>query len=279
MIEVLSLWRRRMTRRHLIMACVAVVVCVAGLCSVYTYRCLAALPELRTVEVQNRDLRITIGATGTVEPAQVVEVGPLVSGNIVGFGGDPADSTKPLQVGARVAKGTVLARIDPQPYEVALRKAEAEERVSAAEVGRLETQLQQASAELQRAQRLRNTNSQSEFDKIATAYESARAELAISKARREQALAEVQHAQMNLDRTVIHAPIEGIVIDSRVNLGQNVSLANSGLFLLAPNLDNMQIRASVSETDIGKIHRGQSVSFSVDAHRKQVLRDMSTAFC
>lgn len=233
---------------------------------------MSALPELRTVNMQTRDIRITVGATGTIEPAEVVEVGALVSGTIIGFREDPATSIKPIEVGTRVSQGTIMARIDPQPYEIALRKAKASEQISAAEVARLEIQLRHAGRELQRAQRLRETNSESAFDKIASAYDTAQADLAISRARREQALSEVQQAEINLARTIIYAPIDGVVIDSRVNLGQSVNMGKSGLFLLARDLDHMQLRASVSETDIGKIHPGQPVSFTVDADRKQVLR-------
>lgn len=263
--------RYKSRRRRLVIACVVAAFLAIGLFAKYARQRLSALPELRTVKIQNRDLRITIGATGTIEPAEVVEVGALVSGTIIGFGEDPALSTKPVEVGARVAKGAVLARLDPQLYQVELRKAQAAERLSGAEVGRLETQLQQTERDLARAQRLRATNSESDFDKVVTAHEMAQAELAIAQARREQALSEVQQAEINLARTTIYAPIDGIVIDRRVNLGQNASPANSGLFLLAHDLDHMQIRASVSETDIGKIHQGQPVSFTVDAHREQVL--------
>jgi len=266
-----TLRRYKLTRRRLVVACFVVMACAIGLFAIYARNCLSALPELRTVMMQNRDLRITIGTTGTIEPAEVVEVGALVSGTVIGFGKDPATSTKPIEVGTHVTQGTILVRLDRQPYEVALRKAKASEQIGAAEVRGLETQLRQAKRELQRAQRLRATNSESVFDKVVTAHDLAQADLAIAQARREQALAEVQQAEINLARTIVYSPIDGIVIDSRVNLGQNVSTANSGLFLLAHDLDHMQIRASVSETDIGKVHRGQPVSFTVDAHREQIL--------
>jgi HlyD family secretion protein len=261
----------KLTRRRFGTACFVAAVCATGLFVNYARDRLAALPELRTVKMQHRNLRLAIGTIGTIEPAEVVEVGALVSGTIIGFAEDPTRSLKPIEVGTRVAKGTTLARLDPQLYQVELRKAQAAERLSAAEVGRLETQLQQAKRDLERAQRLRATNSESVFDEVVTAYETAQADLAISQARREQASSEVQQAEVNLARTTISSPIAGIVIDSRVNLGQNVNPSNSGLFLLAHDLDHMQIRASVSETDIGKVHQGQPVSFTVDSHGERVF--------
>ena len=101
--------------------------------------------------------------------------------------------------------------------------------------------------------------------------EAAVAELAIGRARVEQAMAAAKQAEINLDRTTIRAPIDGVIIDRRANLGQNVAAGISGLFLLARNLDSMRIRTSVNETDIGKISVGQPVTFTVDSHRDRQL--------
>lgn len=242
-----------------------------GLFVKYARERLAELPALRTVSIERRDLRIAIATTGTVEPDQVVEIGSLVAGRIIGFGDQSQASTKPIEIGTRVAKDAVLVRLDRQVYEVELSKAKAAQRLAEAEVHRLLTQRQQASRDLERAKRLRSTNAESEFDRVATAYEMSEAEHAIALARRDQAMADVRQAEINLANTVIRSPIDGIVIDRRANLGQNVSAATSGLFLLARDLDHMRVRASVSETDIGKIHVGQPASFTVDAHRDKVL--------
>ena len=81
----------------------------------------------------------------------------------------------------------------------------------------------------------------------------------------------MKQAQLRFDRTTIRSPIDGVVIDRRAKLGQRVGLAGAGLVLLARDLDHMRIRASVSETDIGKVHVGQPVSFSVDAFRNKTM--------
>ena len=81
--------------------------------------------SFRTVAVKRGDLLSTISATGTVEPEEVVDVGAQVAGLIVEFGADPHDPTKLIDYGSVVEKGTVLARIDPTPYEAALEQAEA----------------------------------------------------------------------------------------------------------------------------------------------------------
>ena len=244
---------------------------VGALGAKYIRSRMSALPQLRTVKMERRDLCITVGTTGTIEPEEIVEVGASVAGKIVSLGRNIGDPNQSIDVGSRVAKDSVLVQLDSQLYEVGLQKAQASLRLAEAEVGRLETQLHQANRDLERAQRLRDTNSQSEFDRITTAYEMAQAELAIGRARREQAAAEVKQAEINLEHTTIRAPIDGVAIDRRTNLGQNVSPGMPGLFLLARNLDRMRIRASVSETDIGKVVVGQRVTFSVDAHRDMTM--------
>ncbi len=237
----------------------------------YVHHRLAELPELRVVKVEHRDLRLTIRATGTVEPEEIVEVGAGVPGKIVEFGPDSAVPGASVDVGSRTTRGAVLAQIDRELYEVEVQKAHAAWRLAEAEVGRLETQRKHCARDLERAERLKNTNSQSEFDKVEAAHGAAVAESAIGRARLEQAIAAAKQAEINLERTTIRAPIDGVVIDRRANLGQNVGEAPSGLFLLAKNLDSMRVRTTVNETDIGKVSIGQPVTFTVDSHRDRPL--------
>jgi len=229
------------------------------------------LPELRTVHAEQRDLVITVGTTGTIEPDEVVQVGPDVAGKITEFGKGINDPEKSIGVGDRVKKGTLLFRLDPEQYEIGLQKAEAAYRLAHADIARLKAILQQASRNLERADRLRSTNAQSDYDEIATANEMAVAQLAVGQAKLDQVAAEVHHAQISLAKTTVCSPIDGIVIDRRANLGQYVSVGQPGLFLLAKDLDQMRIRASVSESDIGKVRRGQPATFTVDAYRDRVM--------
>lgn len=262
---------RRLRRRRfwLSFSVLLLVVAVTGV--QYMRARLAELPELRTVKLERRDLRITIRATGTIEPEEIIEVGAVVSGKIIEIGRDGADGDKSIDVGSRVKQGDVLVQLDHELLQVEVQKAHAAWRLAEAEVGRLETQLKQSTRELQRAERLRTTNSQSEFDKVESVHEAAVADMAIGRARLEQAIAAAKQAEINLARATIHAPIDGVVIDRRANLGQNVAAGASGLFLLARSLDTMRIRTSVNETDIGKISVGQPVAFTVDSHRDRTL--------
>lgn len=236
----------------------------------YVRQQLSEAPELRTVKIQRRDLRITVNTTGTVEPEEIVEVGADITGRIIRFGNDPENPEEPIQVGSLVSEGTVLVQLDDANLRIELEKASAARRLAEAEVAGLEIQFQQAKRTLERAQRLRNTNSQSEFDRIATAHDLAGSELATGKARLQQAVAQEQQAKLNLSRATIRAPIDGVVVDRRANVGQSVS-PGVGLFLLTESLDTMRVRASVSESDIGKVEIGQPVTFSVDAYRDTKL--------
>ena len=89
-----------------------------------------------------------------------------------------------------------------------------------------------------------------------------------------QSQAALELAKTNLDNTVIKSPIKGVIIDRRVNVGQNVGpSANApGLFLIAKNLEKIQVWASVNEADIARIHKGTEARFTVDAFPKDVFR-------
>lgn len=234
-------------------------------------RSLAKLPELRTVPMAQRDLLLSIDTTGVVEPDELVEVGAEVAGTIVGFGQQNSDSPQAIEVGTRVAKGSILVQLDRAIYELELEIAQTALKLAIADVGRLQTQYRQAERDYHRAKQLRETNSESQYDRAVTALEMSKTELEVGQVRQEQAISSVKQAQLRFDRTTIRSPIDGVVIDRRAKLGQRVGLAGPGLVLLARDLDHMRIRASVSETDIGKVYVGQRVSFSVDAYRNKKL--------
>src|SRR5207249_3281321 len=95
----------------------------------------------RTAAVKRGDLQVTISATGTIEPEEVVDVGAQVAGIIRSFGPDPHDSTKTVDYRTAVEKGTELARIDDSLYQAAVEQAQAQ-------VGQARANLQRAQADL-----------------------------------------------------------------------------------------------------------------------------------
>jgi len=244
--------------------------------------------SFRTVPVKRGDLLAAISATGTVEPEEVVDVGSQVAGKIISFGKDL--SGKPVDYGSPVGEGTVLAQIDDSLYtaDVALARAQLEQTKAGvvraeADLGQMQAKLVQAERDWNRAKKLGPSDalSRSDFDASESAYDVAKANLAVGKAAIVQAKgavsqseAALRRAQQNLDYCTIKSPVKGVIIDRRVNTGQTVvaSLNAPSLFLIAKDLKRMQVWVSVNEADIGNIHPGQPVTFTVDAFPGQTFQ-------
>ena len=235
----------------------------------------------RTAQVTRGNLLVAISATGTVEPEEVIDVGAQVAGQILSFGRD-ADG-KSVDYGSKVTEGTVLAKIDESLYAAEAAQAEAQVQAARANLQRAEADLQQLNAKLhqadrdwRRARKLGPSEALAEasYDAYQTAYQSAVANVAIGKAAilqsragLAQAQSVLQRAQRNLGYCTIISPVNGVIIDRRVNIGQTVvaSLNAPSLFLIAKDLTRMQVWVAVNEADIGKIEPGQPVTFTVDA--------------
>jgi HlyD family secretion protein len=231
--------------------------------------------------VTRGDVVAAITATGTVEPEEVINVGAQVAGMILTFGKD-ADG-KPIDYGSRVTSGMVLANIDDSLYKADVASAEAQLAQSKAGVVRAEADLVQLRAKLtqaerdwERAQKLGPSEAMAEvtYDSYKAAYDAAKANVSVGDAAIVQAKAVVNQAEASLVRskrnlgyTTISSPVEGVIIDRRVNIGQTVvsSLNAPSLFLLAKDLRRMQVWVAVNEADIGQVHAGQRVTFTVDA--------------
>jgi len=237
--------------------------------------------SFRTVPVTRGDLMVTISATGTVEPEEVIDVGAQVAGQIVSFGKDVRGRT--VDYGSVVDEGTVLARIDDSLYSADASQAEAQVQSGSASLQRAKADLEQLKAKLRQAerdwQRARKIGpsealSQASYDAYQSAFEAAGGnvavgEAAILQARAGLAQAEAVHrrAKRNLGYCTIRSPVKGVIIDRRVNIGQTVvaSLNAPSLFLIAKDLTRMQVWVAVNEADVGRIHPGQSATFTVDA--------------
>lgn len=277
--------------------------------------------SFRTVPLERGDLLITISATGTVEPEEVVNVGAQVAGMIREFGTDPADPAKTVDYGTVVHKGTVLARIDDAPYRAAVARAQAQvahaeagvqqadaqvlqaqanaER-SEADIEQLQAKLSLAELDFARAQRLKNgAISAADYETAESSLRSARAGLGVGRATLGQTKAAIddakanvlkmraavadakvalETAEINLGYCTIKSPVDGSIIDRRVNVGQTVvaSLNAPSLFLIAKDLNKVQVWTSVNEADIGKVRKGLKVRFRVDAHPDKVFEGETT---
>jgi len=203
--------------------------------------------EYRFVEVTRGDVRTVVASTGILQAITTVEVGTQVSGEVSEIYVDFND---------RVTKGQLIARIDPVILEQAVRSAEAD-------LARNEAELAQARREFDRIMRLYERKAATESE-----YSTAEYHLDVAKASLESAKINLERARRNLGYSEIRAPVDGVVLDRSVDEGQTVaaSLSAPQLFLIAEDLSKMEILASVDESDIGKIHEGQAVEFSVQAY-------------
>ncbi|HEX4590125.1 MAG TPA: HlyD family efflux transporter periplasmic adaptor subunit [Gemmataceae bacterium] len=262
---------------------------------------------LRFEEVARGKLVATVGATGTLQAREVVDVGAQVQGQIISLGKDPNTQSGLVWWGSEVQgpvldkdgnvvkPGTVLAQIDPSIYEgqrnsaqAAVKSAEAALKSAKADVLVKTATLAQATNDWGRAQKLYTGGSgglanggiaQAEYDQFKAQFDSATANLEVAKAavgtaeaQIAAATANLKTAQTNLNYTTITAPVTGIVIDRRVNVGQTVvaSLSAPSLFLIAKDLTKMEAWATVNEVDIGKIRVGAPVDFTVDSNPGRV---------
>ncbi len=222
----------------------------------------------RAVEVSRGDLLATINATGTIEPEMPVDVCAQIAGEVQSFGDDPRDPGKPIGFGSPVEKGTVLARLDDSLFQARVNQAHAGVTRAEAEVEQARVKVDQTHRELERMRDLRRrpagTVSGHDFDEAVAAHESAKAGHAVARAAVAVAKADLDLATVNLGYTIICSPVKGVILDRRVNLGQTV-VASLNAFLIAKDLKQLEIWATVNETDVGAIHEGQSVRFTVGA--------------
>jgi HlyD family secretion protein len=222
----------------------------------------------RDAEVSRGTITAVVNSTGTVKPVQQVSVSTFVSGPIESIAVDFNDEVK---------KGDLMAKIDPRIYTAAVNQARAYLANQKAGVERAKAQLQQARNDEARAVSLRAENrtfiSDTEMDQFKYKRLTLDAELALAQSAVDQAQASLDTAEANLNYTRIISPVDGIVIDRKVDPGQTVaaSFQVPDMFIVAPDMrKEMRVFASVDEADIGLIRKaqstGQPVRFTVDAH-------------
>ena len=241
-----------------------------------------------TQKAKTGAMRRTISATGTVEPEELVNVGAQIGGMITTFGKD-ADG-KTVDYGSRVKAGGLLAKIDDTLYKAECEVAQANCLQAEASIGSSEANLKQAKAKYElaeanwrRAEQLspQGIMSKSESDSAFSEYNSAKAAEALAEANVKQAKAQqaaatasLSKAKRNIEYCTIASPVDGVIIDRRVNIGQtvNASMNAPSLFLIARDLKRMQVWVSVNEADIGEIRPGGKVEFTVDAFPGRIFK-------
>jgi HlyD family secretion protein len=226
-------------------------------------------PAFRTLPVTRGDLLVSVSATGSVEPVEIIDVGAQIVGIITKFGPDVDRPGKTIDFRSHVKQGAILAQLDDLPHRAELKKAIANLKLADGQLVRARAHLRQTESEFHRAEKLVGTNSVSDYETALANFDMAKADVVVAEATVEQSAVAKEQAEINLSYTVIRSPVEGVVIDRRVNVGQTVvaGLNAPSLFLMAKDLSRMLVWSGVNEADIGDIHVGQAVTFKVDAYR------------
>jgi HlyD family secretion protein len=234
-----------------------------------------------TAKVEQGDIRDVVQATGTINAVTTVQVGSQVSGTISKLF---ADFNSPVK------KNQVIVEIDPSLFQGAVLQAKADlenarANVAAAQanLGKAKATVGQTKSDYARTVELTREGvmsqqqldvSQANNDSAVAGVNAAQATLEQAKAQVAQKAAALQVAQINLSNTIIRSPIDGVVTNRTVDVGQTVaaSLQAPNLFNIAQDLSKMQVGVSTDESDVGQIKVGQSVTFKVDAFPNDTFR-------
>lgn len=205
-----------------------------------------------TGKVEVATIRSIVTATGTLQPMDKVTVGAEVSGRIDEVLVDFND---------KVTKGQVIARINTEELNARAQQA-------LATVAQVEATLAKAEGDLKRAVSLRDKGfvSNAAYDAALAARDSAAANL-------KSVRAQSQQAQANLSKAAVRSPIDGIVLDRKIERGQTVAASFQApeLFIIASDLRRLELTVDIDEADIGEVIVGQEATFTVDAYPSQVF--------
>ncbi|HLX70679.1 MAG TPA: efflux RND transporter periplasmic adaptor subunit [Verrucomicrobiae bacterium] len=223
-----------------------IIVGVAGAIAWHMFAHQNSGPSYQTTEVTRDDVIQAVTATGTLNPVTNVLVGSQISGNIEKL---YADWNSPVKA------NQVVAQIDPASYKSAVEQADGD-------LSNAMANLELTQVEAKREDELFNNKlvSESDHDTAIATYHQAEATVEMKKAA-------LDNAKVNLERCTIYSPVDGIVIQRSVDVGQTVaaSLSAPTIFIIANDLTKMQIDAQVAEADVGGVEEGQHVDFRVDA--------------
>jgi len=218
-------------------------------------------PTITTVKTSRGDIVDGVGATGTLQAVTTVTVGTQVSGIVQEMYAD---------FNSIVKKGQVIARLDPSLLQTQVETAQANLTNANANLERQKVVVADAQSKLTRAKELadRQLINKVDLENAEVTAKQADAQLKSTQSQIVQAEAAVNKAKVDLDHTVITAPIDGIVIKRSVDKGQTVAASMSApeLFIIAADLTQMQVNANIDESDVGRIRPHEAVTFRVDAY-------------
>ena len=220
-----------------------------------------------TVPVDRGDIVDVVGATGLLQAVVTVQVGSQVSGTIAELNAD---------FNSRVKKNQVVARLEQSLFVARLNQAKANVASARATVDRSAAAIADAKQKYDRALELSKQSlvPPTDLETARATYDGAVAQHQSDLASVKQAEAALNQAQVDLDHTVITAPVDGVVLARNVDVGQTVAASFQApvLFVIANDLSQMEVNASIDEADIGRVRVGQDVTFTVDAFPDQEFK-------
>lgn len=220
-----------------------------------------------TEPLTKRTITQIVEASGTINPVQTVSIGSQVSGQI---------SAIYVDYNSEVKKGQLLAEIDTSLFEAQVNQAKATIDNARANLAKIQATTANDKLTLTRYRNLYKKGfiAKSELDLAESTYSADLAQVKSAQAQINQALASYSTAASNLRYTKITSPVDGVVISRAVDVGQTVaaSFQTPELFSVAQDLTQMQIEASVSEADIGKVKKEQDVEYTLDGYPDETFK-------
>jgi HlyD family secretion protein len=230
----------------------------------YKYGKTVEKPQVIQATVSRGDIIEVVNATGTLEPMRRVDVGSQVSGVVQELFVD---------YNSIVKQGQVLAKIDPSLLQVQVEIQQANIERQRMDIENQKVQLEDLKVKLQRAQALfdKQLVNQQQLDDASLAVKNREAQIASAQKQMVQSEAQLSQAKLNVSYTTIISPIDGVVVERRVDRGQTVQASMNAptFFALATDLRTLRLSAGVDEADIGRVEVGQKVLFKVDAYGGQ----------
>lgn len=223
--------------------------------------------KYRKEAVGRGDIEALVVTSGTLNPIEIVDVGAQVSGKV---------EKLYVDFNSQVTRGQVVAELDQEPLKMKIDQNEANYKSRAASLERAKVTLDQAQKKHERSKALfeKELISIEEMDVAEASYLSAKTDLITAEASLAQAKSTLDLSKVDLSYSVIRAPVDGVVISRKINVGQTVqsSFQAPVLFQIATDLTKMKVECSVDESDIGKVKEGQMARFTVEAYQNETFQ-------
>lgn len=220
--------------------------------------------EVVKAAISRGDIVESVKATGTIEAIRTVNIGSQVSGIV---------KTIYADFNHIVRQGQLLAELDPSLFEVQVKIQEANIEQRKTDIENQKVQLADAERNMRRTVELveKGLANQQQLEQADLAVKNRQASIANTEKQLVSAEANLDQARLNLSYTKIYSPIEGVIVNRLVDVGQAVqsSMNVAQFFVVATDLRELRLTGGVDEAEIGKVRPGQTVEFQVDAYPNQ----------